>query len=112
MILFVAADFGVALLPDSAQLMTVEGIYPPPGGATQSVQLAMCRPRKDKRPTPRLALDIIRAEFATLRRRHGGASATAPRWRRVSCLAVLRRRGRPAHFGGRAASGNGQHDRG
>jgi hypothetical protein len=29
MIRFVAADFGFALLPDSAQLMTVEGIYPP-----------------------------------------------------------------------------------
>ena len=82
LISFVAADVGVALVPASAQLMTVEGaVYRPLAGASQSVQLAMCWRKHDSGPTLSKALDVIRAEIAAIRaarsRHPGDPSADA-----------------------------------
>jgi hypothetical protein len=60
---------GVALVPASAQFMTVTGaVYRPLLGATHDVQIAMCWRRQADTPVLRAALDVIRAELKALRR--------------------------------------------
>ncbi len=66
---FVAADAGVALVPASAQLMTVGGaVYRRLTGATHSVQIAMAWRRGDERPLLANVQRVIRAELGALRR--------------------------------------------
>jgi len=80
LISFVAADVGVALVPASAQVMTVQGtVYRPLAGPSQAVQLAMCWRKGDTSPTVRMALEIIRAELTQLRaeRGHHGDATSA-----------------------------------
>lgn len=65
---FVAADAGVALVPASAQLMTVGGaVYRGLLGSTHSVQIAMAWRRGDERPLLANVRRIIRTELKTLR---------------------------------------------
>ena len=65
---FVAADAGVALVPASAQLMTVGGaVYRRLLGATHSVQIAMAWRNGDQRPLLANVRRIIRIELTTLR---------------------------------------------
>jgi DNA-binding transcriptional LysR family regulator len=65
---FVAADAGVALVPASAQLMTVGGaVYRTLLGSTHSVQIAMAWRRGDERPLLANVRQIIRSELKTLR---------------------------------------------
>jgi DNA-binding transcriptional LysR family regulator len=69
LISFVAADAGVALVPASAQLMTVGGaVYRRLTGATHSVQIAMAWRRGDERPLLAKVQRIIRGELGALRR--------------------------------------------
>ena len=69
MISFVAADAGVALVPASAQLMSVGGaVYRPLRGATQSVQMAMAWRKDDHRPLLDKVLASVRAEVQRIRR--------------------------------------------
>jgi DNA-binding transcriptional LysR family regulator len=66
---FVAAGMGVALVPASAQFMTVTGaVYRPLLGATHSVQIAMCWRRDAEAPALEAAREVIRAEVKALRR--------------------------------------------
>ena len=66
---FVAAGIGIALVPASAQFMTVTGaVYRPLLGATHSVQIAMCWRRQSETPVLTAALDVIRTEVKALRR--------------------------------------------
>lgn len=68
LISFVAAGVGVALVPASAQLMTVAGaVYRPLAGGSHAVELSMCWRRDDDAPTLRLALEVIREELAAVR---------------------------------------------
>lgn len=65
---FVAADAGVALVPASAQLMTVGGaVYRPLRGATHSVQIAMAWRTADTRPLLSNVQRIIRRQLTALR---------------------------------------------
>jgi DNA-binding transcriptional LysR family regulator len=65
---FVAADAGIALVPASAQLMTVGGaVYRPLLGSTHSVQIAMAWRRSDERPLLGNVQTIIHNELKTLR---------------------------------------------
>jgi DNA-binding transcriptional LysR family regulator len=65
---FVAADAGVALVPATAQLMSVAGaVYRPLVGTTQSVQIAMAWRTGDERPLIANVQRIIRAELTALR---------------------------------------------
>jgi DNA-binding transcriptional LysR family regulator len=75
LISFVAADAGVALVPASAQLMTLSGaVYRPLSGGAHTVPLAMCWRRDDDAPTLALALEVIRADLDAIR---AGRSAFA-----------------------------------
>lgn len=68
---FVAAGMGVALVPASAQAMTVTGaVYRRLLGATHSVEIAMCWRRDADSPALRAALDVIRGELKALRSGH------------------------------------------
>ena len=68
MISFVAADAGVALVPASAQLMSVGGaVYRPLRGSTQSVQMAMAWRSEDRRPLLQRVLELVRAEVRSIR---------------------------------------------
>lgn len=79
MISFVAADVGVALVPASAGLMTVQGaVYRPLSGASQSVQLAMCWREGNPTPTLEPALEVIRSELAALREGRSRFGTTGP----------------------------------
>jgi DNA-binding transcriptional LysR family regulator len=65
---FVAADAGVALVPASAQLMTVGGaVYRGLVGSTHTVQIAMAWRRGDERPLLTNVREIIRHELKRLR---------------------------------------------
>lgn len=70
---FVAAGMGVALVPASAQFMTVTGaVYRPLLGASESVEIAMTWRRHAVTPALEAALEVIRAELKALR---AGSSA-------------------------------------
>ena len=72
LISFVAADVGVALVPASAQLMTVGGaVYRELLGAAHSVQIAMAWRRSDHRPLLANVQRIVRAELRSLREGSG-----------------------------------------
>ena len=65
---FVAADAGVALVPASAQLMSVAGaVYRPLLGATHSVQIAIAWRRNDERRLLANAREIIGQELKSVR---------------------------------------------
>lgn len=68
LISFVAADAGVALVPASAQLMTVGGaVYRPLLGAAHPVQIAMAWRVSDERPLLTKVQQVLRGELSTLR---------------------------------------------
>jgi DNA-binding transcriptional LysR family regulator len=68
LISFVAAGVGVALVPTSAQQMSVTGaVYRPVVGSAHVVELAMCwRSASGSATLPR-ALEVIRGELRALR---------------------------------------------
>jgi DNA-binding transcriptional LysR family regulator len=61
---FVAAGFGVSLVPGSVRHMTVEGaVYRPLAGDAATVELALAWRRDDVTPMLERALEIIRADL-------------------------------------------------